>query len=377
MRGNITKRGKSSYRIKFDVGTDPQTGKRIISYKTVRGTRKHAEAELAKQLSQFAEGRYVAPTVETVETYANHWIENIAPASRAPITVERYTTLIRAHIVPGLGSHELQKLDGTAIDRFYASRRDLGLAAFTVHHIHSLLRQILSSAVKAKKISRSPISDIETAPKAKRGKKIEALDETELATLLDFLHGHWLYMPTLIAASTALRRGEVLGLRWRDLDFDKGTLQVTQAVEIVGGKLGVKPPKTERSARTIKLPPSLAPELERHRKEQLEDRLKIGLGGRPDLVFTSPLGEMLHPDTLSEAFSAKVAAAGIKRVTFHCLRHTHITLLLKSGVPVHVVSARAGHAKPSITLDTYCHLLGGEDNDAAKQAEAILSRVLS
>lgn len=323
-----------------------------------------------------AEGRYVAPTIETVETYANHWIENIAPASRAAITIERYTTLIRAHIVPGLGSIELQKLDGAAIDRFYASRREKGLAAFMVHHIHSLLRQILSSAVKAKKISRSPISDIETAPRAKRGKKIEALDESELTTLLDHLRDHWLYMPTLVAASTGLRRGEVLGLRWRDLDFDKGTLHVAQAVEIVGGKLGVKQPKTERSARTIKLPPSLVPDLEHHRKEQLEQRLKVGLGGRPDLVFTSPLGEMLHPDTLSEAFSAKVRAAGLKRIAFHGLRHTHITLLLKSGVPVHVVSARAGHAKPSITLDTYCHLLGGEDNDAAKQAEAILSRVL-
>jgi integrase len=146
--------------------------------------------------------------------------------------------------------------------------------------------------------------------------------------------------------------------------------------QVVGGKLGVKPPKTERSARTIKLPSSLAPELERHRKEQLEQRLKLGLGGRPDLIFTSPLRKMLHPDSFSEAFVNKVAEIEIKPITFHGLRHTHITLLLRSGVPVHVVSARAGHAKASITLDTYSHLLGGEDNDAAKQAEAILQRVL-
>ena len=376
MRGNITRRGKSSWRLKFDVGTDPETGKRIISYKTVRGTRKQAETELAKRLNEFAEGRYVAPTVETVETYAKHWLENIAPASRAAITVERYATLIRAHIIPGLGSTELQKLDGSAIDRFYASRREKGLAALTLHHIHSVLRQVLASAVKAKKLARSPIADIETAPKAKRRDKIEVLDEAELTDLLNHLRGHWLYMPTLVAASTGLRRGEVLGLRWRDIDFTKGTLQVTQALEVVGGKLGVKTPKTERSARTIKLPSSLAPELERHRREQLEQRLKLGLGGRSDLIFTSPLGKMLHPDSFSEAFVNKVAEIEIKPITFHGLRHTHITLLLRSGVPVHVVSARAGHAKASITLDTYSHLLGGEDNDAAKQAEAILQRVL-
>jgi len=200
------------------------------------------------------------------------------------------------------------------------------------------------------------------------------LDEAELAALLECLKGHWLYVPTLLAASTGLRRGEVLGLRWQDVDMTLGTLQVTQAIEQVGGKLNLKAPKTERSARTIKMPAALVTELERHRTQQLEQRLKLGLGGRPELVFTSPLGELLQPNSFSEAFSNKALA--IKPVTFHCLRHTHLTLLLKSGVPVHVVSARAGHAKPSLTLDTYSHLLGGEDNDAAKQAEVILLRVL-
>ena len=203
------------------------------------------------------------------------------------------------------------------------------------------------------------------------------LTEAELAALLEHLRGHWLYMPTLLAASTGLRRGEVLGLRWQDVDFKTGTLQVAQAVEIVGGKIGIKPPKTERSARTIKLPGSLTSDLERHRKQQLEQRLKVGLGGRSELVFTTPLGEVINPDWLTEAFVNRIKSAGLKPITFHGLRHTHITLLLKSGVPVHVVSARAGHSRPSITLDTYCHLLGGEDNDAAREAEAILLRVLT
>ena len=340
------------------------------------GTKRDAQTELAKRLTELAHGRYVPPTVETVETYARHWIENIAPATRAAITVERYTSLLRTHIIPGLGTIELQKLDGSAIDRFYASRRERGLASLTLHHIHSLLRQVLASAVKAKKIARSPIGDSETAPKAKREDKIEVLSEKELGTLLDHLRGHWLHMPTLLAAYTGLRRGEVLGLRWRDIDFTNGTLQVTQAVQEVGGKLTTKTPKTDRSARTINLPASLLPVLELHRKEQLEQRLKLGLGGRPDLVFTSPLGTMLKPDSFSEAFANKVAELDIKEITFHGLRHTHITHLLKSGVPVHVVSARAGHAKASTTLDTYSHLLGDEDAGAANKAEEMLQRVL-
>ena len=123
------------------------------------------------------------------------------------------------------------------------------------------------SAVKAKKIIRSPIGDTETRPKAKRRRKIEVLDEAELAALLDHLKGHWLYTPTLLAAGTGLRRGEVVGLRWQDIDVKLGTLQVAQAVEEVGGKLNLKPPKTARSARTIKIPTALVAELERHRKE--------------------------------------------------------------------------------------------------------------
>jgi integrase len=168
----------------------------------------------------------------------------------------------------------------------------------------------------------------------------------------------------------------VCGLPWRAVDLENGTLEVVQQVERVGKTLSIEPPNTDRSARTIKLPQSLVRELERHRKEQLEQRLKLGMGGKPELVFTMPLGQMLDPDYVSDAFTTKIAETKLKAITFHGLRHTHITLLLKGGVPVHVVSARAGHAKPSVTLDMYSHLLGGEDNDAAKQAEAILLRVL-
>lgn len=268
----------------------------------------------------------------------------------------------------------MQKLDGTAIDKFYASRRDK--ADMTRRQIHAVLRMILNSAVKAKKIARNPISDIETTPKAKRRDEIVVLDEPELGALLSHLRGHWLYLPSLVAATTGMRRGEVLGLRWQDVDMAKSTFQLVQQVKKFRGGIVIDALKTKRSRRTIKVPAGVIADLERHRKEQLEQRLKIGIGGRPELVFTSMLGQPLDPEQFSDAFTAK--AAQVKPgLTFHCLRHTHITLLLKSGVPVHIVSARAGHAKPSITLDAYCHLLGGEDNDAAKQAEAILLRVLA
>ena len=167
-----------------------------------------------------------------------------------------------------------------------------------------------------------------------------------------------------------MRRGEVLGLRWQDVDMAKGTFQLVQQVKKFRGEIVIDALKTKRSRRTIKVPVC---RMERHRKEQLEQRLKLGIGGRHELVFTSMLGQPLDPEQFSDAFTAK--AAQVKPgLTFHCLRHT---LPLRSGVPVHIVSARAGHAKPSITLDADRHLLGGEDNDAAREAEAILLRVLA
>ena len=175
------------------------------------------------------------------------------------------------------------------------------------------------------------------------------LSEAELATLLGHLRGHWLYMPTLIAASTGLRRGEVLGLRWHDIDFTKGTLQVTQSVEVIGGEICLTEPKTDRSRRTLKLPASLLPELTRHRKEQAELRLRLGLG-KADLVFTSPEGAVLNPTVFSETFARQVRSAGVRATKFHGLRHLHISHLLKSGEPVHVVSARAGHARRASRL---------------------------
>ena len=245
-----------------------------------------------------------------------------------------------------------------------------GLSPTSMVNVHRMLSQILSSATKARKIARSPLADVETKPKAKQ-KPIVVPEESELGALLTRLSGHWLYVPTLLAAYVGLRRGEVLGLRWRDIDFAKGKLEVAQKVEVVGGKIRIGVPKTDRSRRTVTLPSGLLPELTRHRKEQSAWRLRLGLGkDKADLVFTTPAGDMINPTVFSETFKKM---AGIK---FHAMRHLHITHMLKNGVPLHIVSARAGHSKPSTTLDAYAHLLGDKDELAAKAADAMLLRMM-
>jgi integrase len=384
MRGNITRRGKSSWRLKFDLGgTDPLTGKRLTQFATVRGTKKQAEAELNKRLNQIEEGTFVERTAATLADYARHWLTAIAPAKASAKTLERYGEIVEQHIIPKLGRVALQKLDGSKIDEFYAhlrtaGRRDGkgGLAPQTVQHVHRLLSQILSSAVKARKLRQSPMDAVQTTPKVRR-EEIQVLDDNELASLLRHLKGRAIYMPVLMAASTGMRRGEVLALRWKDIDLDRASLQVAQVVEQTKAGLSIKEPKTDRSRRTIALPARLIPELRRHRKEQAELRLKLGLGkDERDLAFSTWDGQMRSPRPFSKEFAREAAAAGVAHVTFHGLRHTHITHLLRSGVPVHVVSARAGHANPSVTLNIYAHMLPGQQEGAAAVVDLALNAAL-
>jgi integrase len=371
MRGNITRRGKSSWRIKFDVCYDATTGKRKYHVETVRGSKADAVTLLSKRLAERGEGQLVERTTITVAAYAKHWLENIAPAKASARTRERYAELVEKHIAPHLGAVALQKLDGTRIDAFYtklltAGRLDGkgGLSPQTVRHIHRLLSQIFASAVKAQKLRHSPMLTVQAAPSVPRP-KIEVLTPLELATLLAHLKGRPLYMPVLVAASTGLRRGEVLGLRWSDIDFEKATLQVAQSVELVGHMLSVKEPKTDRSRRVVTMPEQLVIELRAYRKEHAELCLALGLG-RVDLVFPRwPDDGLRHPSRFSKAFASEVKAATVSPITFHGLRHTHLTHLLRSGVPVHVVSARAGHANPTVTLNAYSHLLEGDQEKAA------------
>src|SRR5262245_26482199 len=246
MRGNITRRGKASWRIKFDVGHDPVTGQRKYHTETVRGDRSQAVTALARRITECAEGQLVERTALPLASYARHWLTVIAPTKTSGKTREPYEELIEKHILPQLVTVELQKLDGPRIDSFYSrllssGRLDGrgGLSPQTVRHIHRLLSQILASAVKAQKIRQSPMAAVQTTPKVRRP-DVRVLDEEELAVLFKYLEGRSLYMPVMLAASTGMRRGEVLGLHWKEINLDKGTLQVTRVVELVGGGVSLK-----------------------------------------------------------------------------------------------------------------------------------------
>jgi len=231
--------------------------------------------------------------------------------------------------------------------------------------------------VKAKKLRVSPIVAVQAVPKVRK-EEIQILDDGEMATLLRHLRGRQTYLPVMVGVATGMRRGEILGLRWGDIDFARAELRVAQVVQQTSEGITFKEPKTPRSRRTITLPLRLVEELKGHRKAVAELRLKLGLGkSNHDLVFEDIIaGGPRNPDLFSKEFSREAERAGVAHVTFHGLRHTHITHLLRSGVPVHVVSARAGHATPAVTLTIYAHVMPGQQEGAASIVDSALRAAL-
>ena len=382
MSGNITRRGTNSWRLKYDTGRDPETGARQTRFLTVRGTRKDARRKLRAILHDLDEGSYVDPTKDTVAEYLKRWLRDYAKVNVAPKTYERYTEIVDNHLVPALGGVALKDLKPLHIQGHYTDALESGrlngkggLSARTVHHHHRILSAALKQAVRWRMIAINPAEAV-TPPKPEET-EIEILNDKELVTLLRAAHGTRSYPAILLAATTGMRRGEVLAVRWRDIDIDAGVLTVNQAVEETKAGLRVKTPKTKRSRRNITLPALTVEALRRHRVRQLEDRLQLGLGRDHDgLVFTDLEGGLVRPPNLTKEFGRIVKRTDIRRVTFHGLRHTHITNLLADGVNAKVVSERAGHSNVAITLQLYGHVIPNMQADAAARVDAALRGTL-
>jgi integrase len=198
----------------------------------------------------------------------------------------------------------------------------------------------------------------------------------ELSRFLESIDGNRNAAMFRLLALTGMRRGELVALRWSDLDLARGTMTVKQASTVVDGVEVVSVPKTRRSRRIVDLDPETAEVLRRHRSHQREQHLALGVTATAsDRVFTGDLGEPLRPNSIGQAFNRLVKASGLPRIRLHDLRHTHGSHLLLAGVNVKVVSERLGHASVSFTLDTYGHVMPGQQAEAAAAAAALLGRV--
>lgn len=230
----------------------------------------------------------------------------------------------------------------------------------------------MNYAVRKRKLERNPVA-LADRPRTARV-EMKTWTAEELGGFLEAVRDHQLSPLFTLLATTGLRRGEALGLRWSDLDLVEGRLAVRQTLLSINSHVEFGEPKTNRSRRTVDLDPATVALMKAHRKVQLEERAEAGLG-RPKptgLVFTAQNGEPLHPNVVSKTFTKLVQAADVPAIRLHDLRHTHATLSLQAGVHVKIVSERLGHSSVTITLDTYSHAIPGLQRDAAEKIAALI-----
>lgn len=377
-KGHIKRRAEGSWTLWFELGKD-ENGKRKQKTVTVRGTKRDAQRELNRILHELNTGAFVEPAKMTVAQYLERWLADYAKTNVSAKTYEGYDEFIRIHLAPALGSYLLSKLTPLHIQNYYSQalqsgRRDGkgGLSARTVLHHHRVLRAALQQAVKWQLLVRNP-ADAVDPPRPER-KEMQVLTASEMARLLEGVKDSRMYIPILIAVSTGLRRGEVLGLRWQDIDFNAGTLSVRQALQRTKETgLVFKQPKTQKSRRKVALPPFVVEELLRHRAAQDEQRRLLGSRYQDyNLVAAHPDGTPMNPNGVTIAFRNLIRKSGVTIVRFHDQRHSHATHLLQENVHPKIVSERLGHANIGITLDTYSHVLPGMQEEAALRIDAAL-----
>ncbi len=376
--GHIRKRG-SSWELKWDIPPDPRTGKRTTRYKTVRGSKNYAQQQLRHILTELDGGISVDSKKMTIAQFLQRWLSDYAEQSVSKKTLERYREIIDNHLSPTFGTAQLNELHPLHIQGAYtewlkSGRKDGkgGLSPQTVKHHHRILNQAMKQAVKWRLLARNPVEDVDP-PKVARA-EILTLDSGEINTLIEASYGMPLYMPVLIATATGMRRGEILGLKWTDIDLDRTTLSVERSLQETKDGLALKSPKTKRSRRSITLPSYLIDELRRHRLNQRKQQLvNAPVYNDLDLVCAKKDGQFISPEWLSRRFGEFIKKLDITHITFHGLRHSHFTQLLESGVHPKVASERAGHSSVAVTLDIYSHVSENLQKDAALQIDKIVS----
>jgi integrase len=366
----------------YFITEGPRTadGKRRRLWSSGFPTRKAAEVALRAELSRRDEGIVLAPERLTLAEYTSRWLAHMA-STREPSTVHRYRELLEQHVLPTLGGRQLKALQPLEVQALYdrlaiSGRQDGagGLHPRTVGHVHRCLHAALKQAVRWRLVVRNVCAGLEP-PKVPAAPMV-TLTAAQARQLLEQADG-WLHTFVLLGAATGARRGELLALRWSDVDLDAGRVCIARSLGLVAGELHWKQPKSEAGARTIVLGPSVVAELRRHRASQAERRLVFGPAYQTglDLVVAKIDGGPIRPDYASQAFRNLVRRVGLPAsVHVHTLRHSAASFLAAAGVPPSDIAAQLGHRDGgALALKVYVHALP----EGLARAGAHLDQVLA
>ena len=398
-QGSISKDASGAWQFIVDIPSPAGRRKQVRR----RGfkTKKDAQIELTKALDEVRRGTFVKPSKQTLDAFFAEWIETIRPTVR-PSTWASYERNMRVHVSPRLGGIPLQDVDAGTIARLYSAlladghrgvngyakpgsqstnTRPSGLSPRTVSYIGTILHRAFDDAVRWGRLVRNPADAVKRPKVPSASSTVMAWDALTLGQFLSRSRTYSgkggtadRYYPLwLLLATTGLRRGEALGLRWSDLDLDAGVLSVSQTVITVDHEQTIGTPKTAAGARAVELDGATVTALREHRRAQVGERLLMGAGFTDrGFVFFLPDGRPYHPERVSTEFDRRVAKWVLPRITLHGLRHTWATLALRGGVHPKVVQERLGHSTISITLNTYSHVSAGMQRDAAETVAGLI-----
>ena len=370
--GNIRKRKDGRWEGRYTAGYD-QTGKRLI--KNVLGkTQAEVKEKLKKAIEENVGIDYGRAKTYTVGTWLEVWMENYAKIKLRPSTFKTSQGFLKNHIKPQIGSIplaeltslDLQKfykhlLDGGRVDRIEAKKKPKGLAPKTVRNIHQMIGSAYNLAIEQRLVTKNPTQGC-ALPKVEH-KEMKTLTVDQLSTFFQEARDSGVYELYYLDLTTGLRRGELLGLKWSDIDLEKGDLRVQRQIGRIDGKIIEMPLKTKNAYRTLPLSTDAISVLK-------IQKCKVG---NSEWVFPSPTGGPMSPDSVLHMLHRVLKRAGLPKVRFHDLRHTFATLALQNGVDIKTVSGMLGHFSAGFTLDTYVHVTTSAKREAAKTMGNILS----
>lgn len=352
MRGHVRKRG-TTWSVVVDMGRD-EHGRRRQKWHSGYRTKRDAERGLTEILGRIEGGTYVQPTKQDVASYLREWLPAIRATVR-PGTWNSYRTNIERHVIPRVGNVTLQRLGAEHLNALYTELLESGrcdgrggLSPRTVQYTHTILHRALRDAVRWGRLVRN-VADLADAPRS-RSPEMQTWSPEELRRFLDQVRGDRLFAAWLLIATTGLRRGELLGLRWQDVDLDAGRIAIRQTLMSVGGQLATSTPKTQKSRRGLSLDPATTAALRTHRSRQAEERLAWGAGYHDHgLVFAREDGTPVRPDSFSRSFQTIAGKLSLPVIRVHDLRHTYASIALGAG------THPQGRRRPARPLDDRDH----------------------
>jgi integrase len=392
MRGSIRQRGENSFQLRYYAGIDPVSKAERRREVTFKGSRKEAEAALARLVAGVADGQDVAPSQLTLAAFLDRWESDWMTVNVAPKTAERYRQLLAQNVRPQFGHVLLQKLEPLHFQEHYARlmreprsfthvrqgktivRRRQPLAARTVGHVHRVLHRAFGHAVAWRVMRFNPVAVIK--PPRVEDKELEIIRADQLPGVLRKLAGHDLNPFAVLALASGCRRGELAALTWHSLDLDGAKVRVVRSLEETAGGLREKSTKSRNGRRTVGIDAYAVGVMRAHRRRLNERRLAAGLGRLTgdDLVFlAADLVSAQLPDSISTAWAKARVALALPSVSLHGLRHTHASICIHNNMNVVTLSKRMGHHNAAFTLKVYGHLYSNDNDGGAAIMGAVFA----